>query len=157
MMTEIAEATELSAPLDAWRDRIAEGYSPPEAVARAACTLAEQVNAAAIITCTQSGHTARLVARYRPRIPIVAPTPRVETYRQLALVWGVVAVRSRDAESTDQLLLEARRAAAGMVAFEPNDVVVVTAGVPLGVPGATNLIRVETPSARPRGWNAAHH
>ena len=97
-------------------------------------------------------------------IPIVAPTPRVETYRQLALVWGVVAVRSRDAESTEQLLLEARRAAVGMVAFEPSDVVVVTAGVPLGVPGATNLIKVETPAraehdasltgARPRSRNS---
>ncbi|MBI1735396.1 MAG: hypothetical protein HYR51_09495 [Candidatus Rokubacteria bacterium] len=61
----------------------------PEAVARAACTLAADIDAAAIVTCTQSGGTARRVARYRPRCAILAPTPHAETYRRLALVWGV--------------------------------------------------------------------
>jgi pyruvate kinase len=75
MMAAIATDAESTFPFDAWMHRFEPGGPLPEAVARAACTLAADLEAAAIVTCTQSGGTARRVARYRPRAPILAPTP----------------------------------------------------------------------------------
>jgi pyruvate kinase len=79
MMAAIAADAESSFPFDAWIHRFETGGPLPDAVARAACAMAADIDAAAIVTCTQSGRTARRVARYRPRAPILAPTPHAET------------------------------------------------------------------------------
>lgn len=114
-----------------------------EAVALSACTLAESVRAACLITFTSSGSTARLVSRYRPGCSLLAPTPRLSTYRRLALVWGVVPILSRRLKTADGMIRQARWAALDARLAAKGQKVVITAGVPLGVPGTTNLIKAE--------------
>ena len=143
-MAAIAADAESIFPFDGWMRRFETGGPPPEAVARAACTLAADVNAAAIITCTQSGGTARRVAQYRPRCSILAPTPHADTYRRLALVWGVTPLLNQSQPTTDELIDGALRAALATARVRRGQCVVITAGVPVGRPGATNLIKVET-------------
>jgi len=115
-----------------------------EAIGESACQIAEHIGAAAIIPSTSSGHTARLVAKFRPRIPIVAVTYDERVQRKLALVWGVLPVRidfhDQDAETLIRHSIAAAAQAAGLPTGAP---VVITAGVPFGVPGTTNLIKVE--------------
>jgi pyruvate kinase len=147
-MAKIAGETERTSVPDerAGRDMTADGapLSPAEAVAMAACALAEKVRASLLITFTNSGSTARLVAKYRPPCPILAPTPLDETYRRLALVWGAVPLRSGRQRSTDGLIEGAFRAALESGLARRGDTVVITAGVPPGVTGRTNMIKVET-------------
>ena len=144
MMAAIAADAELSFPFDAWLGRFETGGPLPDAVARAACVMADEIDAAAIVTCTQSGGTARRVAQYRPRAPILAPTPHAEIYRQLALVWGVAPLLNRGQPTTDELINGALGAALAAGRVQHGDTVVITAGVPVGRPGMTNLIKVET-------------
>ncbi|MEP7382954.1 MAG: pyruvate kinase [Gemmatimonadota bacterium] len=144
MMAAIAADAESSFPFDSWIDRFGTGGPLPEAVARAACTLAADIAAAAIVTCTQSGGTARRVAQYRPRVPILAPTPYAETYRRLALVWGVTPLLNQGWPTMDELIDGAVAAALAAARVKPGSTVVITAGVPVGQPGKTNLIKVDT-------------
>lgn len=141
MMARIATDAERQAPFDVWHRRVESDrvQSLPDAVADAACRLAEDVRAACVIACTESGATARLVARHRPRQPIVAPTPLEETYRRLALVWGVVPLRMPDRPPDG--IESAVRLARDSGLVRSGDSVVVIAGVPMGVPGGTNSIR----------------
>lgn len=118
-----------------------EGVAP--AIGRSACAMAERLGAEAIISSTRSGYTARLIAKYRPRLPIVAVTPSEKVYRQLSLVWGVDPVVIEGAESTDQMIDMSIESAVGEGYLEDGDLVVVTAGVPFAVKGTTNLIKVE--------------
>lgn len=144
MMAAIAADAESSFPFDSWMSRFDVGGAP-EAVARAACTLAADIAAAAIVTYTQSGLTARRVARYRPRSPIVAVTPHAETYRRLALVWGVTPLMNQtQPTTTDELIDRSLRAALAIAVAERGGTVVITAAVPVGDSGRTNLIKVET-------------
>ena len=106
--------------------------------------MAADIEAAAIVTCTQSGSTARRVAQYRPRAPILAPTPHAETYRRLALVWGVTPLLNRSQPTTDELIDGALGAALAAGRAQRGDTVIITAGVPVGRSGTTNLIKVET-------------
>ena len=144
MMAAIAADAESSFTFEAWPHRFETGRSLPEAVARAVCTMAADIDAAAIVACTQSGGTARRVARYRPRAPILAPTPHAETYRRLALVWGVTPLLNHSQPTTDELIDGALGAALASTRVQRGDTVVLTAGVPVGRPGMTNLIKVET-------------
>jgi pyruvate kinase len=144
MMAAIAADAESSFPFDAWIHRFETGGRLSDAVARAACTTAADVGAAAIVTYTQSGGTARRVARYRPRVPILAPTPHAETYRQLALVWGVTPLRHQSQPAVDALIDEPIGAALAAARVQRGDTVVATAGIPMGRSGTTNLIKVET-------------
>ena len=143
-MAAIAADAESSFPFDAWLHRFETGGPLPEAVARAACTLAADIDAAAIVTCTQSGGTARRVARYRPRTAILAPTPHAETYRRLALVWGVTPLLNQSEPTTDELIDGVLGAALASGRVQRGDTVVIAAGVPVGRPGMTNLIKVQT-------------
>ncbi len=147
-MAKIAQETERPSPPGerTGRNVFANGdpMSPAEAVAMAACALAEKVRAALLITFTNSGSTARLVSKYRPPCPILAPTPLEETFRQLALVRGAVPVRSGRLKSTDGLIARAFRAALESGLARRGDTVVITAGVPPGIAGRTNMIKVET-------------
>jgi pyruvate kinase len=143
-MAAIAADAESTFPFDAWMHRFATGGPVPEAVARAACVMAADLDAAAIVTCTQSGATARRVAQYRPRAPILAPTPHAESYRRLALVWGVTPLLNQSQPTTDELIDGALGAALASGRVQRGNTVVITAGVPVGHPGMTNLIKVET-------------
>ena len=117
--------------------------SLPGAVACAAARLAADVGAAAIVTFTRSGSTARLVSRCRPEVPILAHTPDDRTRRQLALCWGVMAVLGEDLGRTDEMVAAALKAAKRAGLVRKGQTVVITAGVPTGVPGTTNLIKAE--------------
>ncbi len=132
-------------PFDVWMERAAarSDVAPPEAVGQAACHLARDVNAAAIVTFTQSGSTARLVAKHRPRHTILAPTPLEETYRRLSLVWGVVPILSESMANTDEMISKALSAALESGLVHRGQRVVITAGAPVGVRGTTNLIKVD--------------
>ena len=143
MMAAIADDTESSFPFDAWTPRWETGHALSEAVARAACALAAGIDAAAIVTCTQSGGTARRVAQCRPRSPILAPTPHAETYRRLALVWGVTPLLNSSQPTTDGLIDGALGAALAAGRVQHGQTVVVTAGVPVG--RASGLVGAPAP------------
>ncbi|MCS6807080.1 MAG: pyruvate kinase [Acidobacteriota bacterium] len=145
VMRRIAEDIEAAFPFTNWMQRFdREGDPPlPEAVGYAACNLAERIRAAAIITFTQSGSTAQLVAKYRPGRVILAPTPLEKTYRRLALVWGVTPILSEEMRNTDEMIDKAFAAALKSGLVQPGQRVVITAGVPVGVSGTTNLIKAE--------------
>ena len=117
--------------------------SLPSAVACAASSLAADVRAAAIITFTQSGSTARLVSRCRPDIPILAHTPVEKTKRQLALCRGVLPVLGEKMSSTDRMIDVAMKSALRTGIVKKGQTVVITAGVPMNRQGTTNLIKAE--------------
>jgi pyruvate kinase len=146
MMARIAEDAELRFPFVAWPTLIASGAmtGPQEAVAFAACQMAEKVGAAAIVTCTQSGSTTRLVAKYRPPQPILAMTPDETTYRRLCLEWGAIPVRMAPAETQEAMEGQALALVRELGYAAGGEPVIITAGVPLHVPGTTNLIKVAT-------------
>ncbi len=115
-----------------------------DAISYATCNVAEELGAAAIITSTESGHTARMVSKYKPRSPVIAVTPRYGVAAQLQLTWGVTPVPCPPAKSTDEMFFTAIRASKNAGLIRDGDLVVITAGVPVGVSGTTNLLRVET-------------
>ncbi len=115
-----------------------------DAISYATCHTAQELQAAAIITATQSGHTARMVSKYRPRSSIIAVTPRHRVATRLQLTWGVCPVLCPPTESTDEMFIAATRAALAETLIKEGDLVVITAGVPVGVSGTTNLLRVDT-------------
>lgn len=115
-----------------------------EAISYATCTTALSLEAAAIITSTKSGSTARMVSKYRPHAPIVAVTPRETIARRLLLVWGVYPLQARESDSTDLLIETSVNSALAAGFIKNGDLVVITAGVPVGIPGSTNLIKVHT-------------
>lgn len=103
---------------------------------------AKNLDMSAIITPTESGHTARMIAKYRPRIPIVAVTNCSHVNRQLALVWGVHAVKGDMVASTDEMLSTAIESALSTNLIERGSQVIITAGVPVGESGTTNLMKI---------------
>jgi pyruvate kinase len=113
------------------------------AVSHAARETAQELDAAAIITPTVSGHTARMVSRYRPTVPIVAVTPSPMVQRQLCLYWGVYPLLAKRTSSTDEMLADAVAAARDAGLVEPGQVVVVTGGAAGSAPGTTDLIKVQ--------------
>ncbi|MEW6046965.1 MAG: pyruvate kinase [Bacillota bacterium] len=113
-----------------------------QAISRATCEAAEDVGASAILCSTQSGATARMVARFRPRAPIVAATPYSEVARQLAVVWGVVPVVVPRARNIDEMIDVSLGAARETNLVSSGDRVVVAAGVKTDLPGSTNMLQV---------------
>ena len=112
------------------------------ATAHAACTTAMDIGADAILTVSKSGTTAKLVSRFRPGTTVVALLMEPQVQRQMALYWGVVPLTMPQASSTDELVEFAVQAAESADIIHQGDLVVVTAGVPVGVSGTTNMIRV---------------
>ena len=112
------------------------------AISHATCTTAYDLGASAIISITQSGHTARMCSRFRPSMPIIACTPSETIFRQLSMSWGVHPVIMELKENTDELFSCAVECAREHGYVKNGDLVVITAGVPLGVPGTTNLLKV---------------
>ena len=113
------------------------------AISHATCTMAGDLNAAAIITVSKSGRTARMVSKYRPDCPIIGTCLTEKVYRQLALSWGVIPLLVEEKTQAEELFDYAVDAAETAGLIERGDVVVLTAGVPLGVSGTTNLIKVQ--------------
>ncbi|WP_309082634.1 pyruvate kinase [Chelativorans sp.] len=113
-----------------------------DAISLASRQIAETLNLAAIITYTASGTTGLRAARERPRVPIIALSPVVETTRRLSLVWGTHCVVSEDASDLDDMVDRACRIAYEEQFAKPGDRVIITAGVPLRTPGATNMLRI---------------
>lgn len=114
-----------------------------EAIGHASNTIATDLNAAAIITPTQSGVTARMISRHRPKSLIIAATPYPETARSLALNWGVHSLIVSESTGTDELLSIAVTKSMDQNLVKTGDIVVLTAGVPVGKVGTTNLIKVQ--------------
>lgn len=114
------------------------------AVAHTAVEMATDIGAAAILTCTTSGSTTRLVARYRPRQPLLAMTPHPKTAMRLALTFGAVPVLMPETASAEDLERRAIGAALQNGYVKPGQPVVITAGLPFNVSGTTNIIKVAT-------------
>lgn len=113
------------------------------AISHATCMMASDLNAAAIITVTKSGRTARMVSKYRPCSPIIGACLTEKVHRQLGLSWGVVPLLLEQKEEAEELFGYAVDTAETAGIIEKGDLVVITAGVPLGVSGTTNLIKVQ--------------
>ena len=115
--------------------------SVADAVAHAACTTAMDIKADAIITVSKSGDTARLLCKYRSETPIIACVLTEQVYRHLALSWGIIPVQMPYARNTDELVDLSVKAAQDAGLVHDGDVVVITAGVPVGISGTTNMIK----------------
>ncbi|NWL89798.1 MULTISPECIES: pyruvate kinase [unclassified Paenibacillus] len=124
------------------KQRIAQETTVTEAISQAVTTSALELNAKAIITSTETGYTARMVSKYRPQAPIIAVTTQEQTLRRLALNWGVIPVKGHTATSTDEMFDNAMKGGLESGVVVDGDLVVITAGIPLGSSGSTNLIKV---------------
>ena len=113
-----------------------------DAISHATCLIALNMHAAAIVTVTKSGTTAKMISRFRPNMPIIACTPDASTYRQLSLSWWVTPVLIGEERITDVLFEHAVDASVDTGIISKGDLVVLTAGVPLSISGTTNLIKV---------------
>ena len=116
--------------------------SVSDATAHAACLTARDVNAAAIVTVSESGNTARLLSKYRPQQPIIACVMREQVQRQLSLSWGITPLMMSLAHSTDELIEMSTALAKENGYLHNGELAVVTAGVPVGVSGTTNMIKI---------------
>ncbi|MEQ8651117.1 MAG: pyruvate kinase [Kiloniellales bacterium] len=122
--------------------RISPEATGPDAISAAAAQVAETIGAAAIVCYTTSGSTAKRAARERPNVPILVLTESPETARRLALLWGAHCVETGDIHSFQEMVKKAGRIATTFEFAEAGAKLVVTAGVPFGTPGATNVLRI---------------
>lgn len=130
-----------------YRNILANQRQAPEAtgadaIAEAARSIAERLNLACILTWTSSGSTSSRVARERPGRPVLALTPNLSTARRMAILWGAHCVNVEDAHSLDDMVDRGCRIAFREGFAKPGQRVIITAGVPLGTPGATNMLRI---------------
>jgi pyruvate kinase len=144
MMNRIAARTERDR---LYRHLIDADHAEPEAttadaITAAARQIAHTIKAAAIVTYTTSGSTTLRAARERPEVPILCLTQRLETARRLSLCWGTHAVVTEDINSFQEMVAKAIAVARAEEFAKPGDRLIVTAGVPFGTPGATNILRV---------------
>lgn len=114
------------------------------AISHATCSTAQDLGAAAIVTPTSSGYTAMAVSKYRPKAIIIASTPYEKVMRKLSLTWGVYPVKSKNVETTDDIINVSVQSIMEKGYLKQGDLIVITAGVPVGEAGSTNLIKVHT-------------
>lgn len=112
------------------------------AISHATCTSAHDLGAAAILTVTKGGRTARMISKYRPNCPIISCTPSQSVCRRLNMSWGVIPLVIQEAHNTDELFERAVEAGEKAGYLRSGELVVMTAGVPLGISGSTNLMKV---------------
>jgi len=145
MMRQIAIETEMALPYHRILSEKAETVIPKtdDAISYAACHIAEQLGAVGIIAYTSSGSTAQRVAKYRPKAPILAITPNDSVRRKLALYWGVYPYQVREYASVEKAFEQGAQLAVKLGLARRDDLVVITAGVPLRVPGSTNMLKVQ--------------
>ncbi len=143
-MARIAECTEenIDYPGRMAKAAVSESGDITTAIAYATCTTAMTLDAAAIITVTLSGFTAEAISRFKPDCPIIGCTMNARVTRQLNLLWGVTPLSIQEEENTEQLFAHAVECARKAGYVRSGDTVVITAGVPLGLTGKTNMIRV---------------
>jgi len=122
--------------------RLPPEHTNPDAISAAACQVAATVGAAAIVSFTSSGATALRAARERPAVPILALTPNLATARRLALLWGAHCVHLPDIRNFNDMVQKAVRTAYREEIAGSGERVVITAGVPFGTPGSTNVLRI---------------
>ena len=114
------------------------------AVSEAGVQIAQNLGAAAIIAATSSGHTPRMISKYRPECTILGVSDKVSTVRRLTLSWGVYCIYMNELTDTDSMVLDSVQAAVELGCVKIGDLAVIAAGVPLGVQGNTNMIKVHT-------------
>ena len=143
-MSAIAERTENEPHYrdERLKDAAHGQISVSDATAHAACLTARDVNAAAIVTVSESGNTARLLSKYRPTQPIIACVMDEQVQRQLSLSWGITSLLMGPAKSTDELIEMSTALAEKNGYLHNGELAVVTAGVPVGVSGTTNMIKI---------------
>ena len=143
-MSAIAERTENEPHYrdERFKDAAHGQISVSDATAHAACLTARDVNAAAIVTVSESGNTARLLSKYRPTQPIIACVMDEQVQRQLSLSWGITSLLMGPARSTDELIEMSTALAQKNGYLHNGELAVVTAGVPVGVSGTTNMIKI---------------
>ena len=145
-MTRIAQTTE--ADID-YKKRFDHFYQKSEnrditaAISHATVTTAHDLNAAAIVTVTKSGTTARMISKFRPYTQIVGATTSDKVYRQLVLSWGVFPVKCDEKKNTDALFDHAVEVSKKANVLKRGDIAVITAGIPLGISGTTNMLKVQ--------------
>jgi len=127
--------------LEKWRDVL---HEVNDATAAAACQMAHHVHAKAILAFTTGGTTALRVSKYRPRQPILAVTPSDFTMRRLSLVWGVLPIRKPAPSNLEEVFELASEVALETHVCKRGNLVVVTAGIPLNLPGSTNLVKIHS-------------
>jgi pyruvate kinase len=144
MMSKIAAETECALPYEQilTEKRKHAQAQTDDAISYAACAIAQQIGAACIVAYTRSGSTALRVSKYKPKATILAITPDDRTFRRLALSWGVEPYLDRAARSVDAMFIQASRIAVSTGLAKSGDFIAVTAGIPTGVPGSTNMIKV---------------
>ena len=113
------------------------------AISHATCTMSEDLNAAAIITVSKTGRTARMISKFRPTCPIIACSMTERINRQLNLSWGVTPVMMEEKKTTEELFETAIETAQTCGHVKQGDLAVITAGVPVGVAGTTNMLKVQ--------------
>jgi len=143
-MAKIAEYTEnaLDYTFVLHKQRTIQQVTIPDALSQGVATIALELNAKAIITSTESGNTAKLVSKYRPKAPIIAVTPHDKVIRRLSVIWGVYPLKAIEVKSTDQMIEMAIDVSLANKLVKRGDLVVITAGVPVGESGTTNLLKV---------------
>ncbi|MGN0355761.1 MAG: pyruvate kinase [Muricoprocola sp.] len=144
-MVRIAERTEASINyVNRFNHRSTKGNAGnvTEAISYATCSTAHDLKAAAIITVTKSGGTAQTIAKYRPNCNIIGCATLPQVCRQLNLCWGVIPVQTKEQQDTFELFEHSIEEATNAGLLEEGDIAVITAGVPLGMSGTTNLINV---------------
>jgi pyruvate kinase len=145
MMVQVARETDAALPYARMLEEKGQTVErqTDDAISYDACHTAHRLSARAIVAFTQSGSTARRVSRYRPRAPVFAITPDEAVRRRLALLWGVYPVLGDEPATVDELFAAGGRLARDMGVARSGDLVVMTAGIPLGIPGTTNLLKVQ--------------
>jgi len=145
IMDKIARETERSMNYERILEERAFSVKPtiPDAISHATCQVAQDLKVKAIVTFTFSGSTARMVSRYRPRVPIIAASTEESTVRKLALTWGVYPLKSEELKNTDDMIDKSEKIALKTGLVNQGDRIVITAGIPFAIPGTTNLLKVE--------------
>jgi len=142
-MTKIAQRAELDIDyINRFQRQEMHGVDVTNAISHATCTTAMDLKATAIITVTMSGFTAEMIARYKPNCPIIACSVDERVCRQVNILWGVRPLLIDKKETAEELFKEGVRKAMEAGYVKNGDTVVITAGVPLGISGKTNMIRV---------------
>ena len=143
--------TEAEGAIDYWKEflenRLAVNKNINDAITHTCCLTAMDLEAKAILTATNSGHTARMIARFRPACPVAALTMFEKVRRQLALYWGVVPYLAGEVNSTDRIFSLCAEVGLKEGLVQNGDTVVITAGVPLGRTGSTNLLKAHVINA----------
>ena len=144
-LDHISRVTEAHFPYARWLSERAHlsRQEIPEAISYAAAEMARDLDAAAILTSTDYGGTARLISRFRPRAPIIGITRRPETWRRLTLSWGVFTLLVPHLRDTDHMVQVMKEETLKAGWLKPGKKVVITAGTPLGIRGTTNLIKAD--------------